>query len=49
MTDEIKGAVAQALQENQSGHNISPEAFANRRLKQLQPEAQEAEQPQEET
>jgi len=49
MTDEIKGAVAQALQENQSGQNISPEALANRRLKQLQPEAQEAEQPKEET
>ena len=40
MTDEIKGAVAQALQENQSGNNISPQAYANRRMKQLQPEPQ---------
>ena len=40
MTDEIKGAVAQALQDNQSGNNISPQAYANRRMKQLQPEPQ---------
>lgn len=47
MTDEIKGAVAQALQENMSGNNISPQAFANRRIKQLQPEVSEASQPEE--
>ncbi len=47
MTDEIKSAVAQALQENMSGNNMSPEAFANRRLKQLQPEVSEAQEPQE--
>jgi hypothetical protein len=38
MTDEIKGAVAEALIEQSSGQNISPQAFANRRIKQLQPE-----------
>tara|TARA_R100001163_G_scaffold65242_1_gene61760 strand:- start:1006 stop:2118 length:1113 start_codon:yes stop_codon:yes gene_type:complete len=36
MTDEIKGAVAEALKENSSGSNISPRAFANRRIKQSQ-------------
>lgn len=47
MTDEINSAVAQALEENMSGNNISPQAYANRRLKQLQPEVSEASQPEE--
>ena len=44
MTDEIKGAVAEALQENNSGQNLTPQAFANRRIKQLQPEEEVSEQ-----
>ena len=43
MTDEIKGAVAEALKENNSGHNLTPQAFANRRIKQLQPEVPQEE------
>ena len=43
MTDEIKGAVAEALQENNSGQNLTPQAFANRRIKQLQPEVPQEE------
>lgn len=40
MTDEIKGAVAEALQEDRSGANITPAQLAARRLNQSQPEAQ---------
>jgi hypothetical protein len=40
MTDEIKGAVAEALKENHSGQNITPAQLAARRLNQSQPEAQ---------
>ena len=40
MTDEIKGAVAEALKENNSGQNITPAQLAARRLNQSQPEAQ---------
>ena len=40
MTDEIKGAVAEALKENHSGANITPAQLAARRLNQSQPEAQ---------
>ena len=43
MTDEIKGAVADALKENSSGQNITPAQFAARRLKQSQPEVQQEE------
>jgi hypothetical protein len=38
MTDEIKGAVAAALKENDSGNNLTIGDFTNRRLKQLQPQ-----------
>ena len=50
MTEEIKGAVAQALKENQSGNNISVSELMERRVKQLQPlgEAQEEQKPAEE-
>ena len=40
MTDEIKGAVAEALKEDRSGANITPAQLAARRLNQSQPEAQ---------
>ena len=43
MTDEIKGAVAEALKENQAGQNITPAQLAARRLGQLQPEAPQEE------
>jgi hypothetical protein len=46
MTEEIKGAVAQALQENQSGNNMSVSQLADRRLKQLQPLGESVEEPQ---
>ena len=38
MTDEIKGAVAEALKENHSGENITPAQLAARRINQPQPE-----------
>jgi len=38
MTDEIKGAVAEALKENHSGENITPAQLAARRINQSQPE-----------
>ena len=38
MTDEIKGAVAEALKENHAGQNITPAQLAARRIGQLQPE-----------
>jgi hypothetical protein len=40
MTDEIKGAVAEALKEDRSGANITPAQLAARRLNQSQPEPQ---------
>jgi len=40
MTDEIKGAVAEALKEDRSGANITPAQLAARRLNQSQPESQ---------
>ena len=43
MTDEIKSAVAEALQENHAGQNITPAQLAARRLGQLQPEAPQEE------
>ena len=43
MTDEIKGAVAEALKENHAGQNISPSQLAARRIGQLQPETPQAE------
>ena len=43
MTDEIKGAVADALHENAAGNNITPTELANRRLKQLTPEVPQEE------
>ena len=49
MTDEIKGAVADALKENAAGNNITPMELVNRRVKQLTPEVPQEEAPQEET
>ncbi len=43
MTDEIKGAVAEALKENHAGQNITPAQLAARRIGQLQPEAPQEE------